>query len=705
MKTIIRNKLKAVVLLVIGVLMVSTPVFAAGLLTPRDSNLPELQIKDHVVNVTIEDGYAITTVEQVFYNPHDRDLEAIYSFPVPEKGSVSEFTMWIDGKPIHGEVLEKKKAREVYEDQKAKNKNAGLTEKNEYKTFEISVFPVRANQETKIRFGYIQPAHVDTSIGRYVYPLEEGGVDDYALAFWTTNEKVTGRFSFDLVLKSGYPIASLRLPSHPQAQITQEGDVWKVHMDNLTNHTAATNVQDPALTINNANDAVENQSASAASVDPSFRLNRDIVVYYRQAENLPGAVDLVAYKEDASKRGTFMMTVTPGMDLKTIQEGRDWVFVLDISGSMSGKYATLAEGVSRAIKSMNPNDRFRIVLFNTNAKELTSGFVTATPGNVERYTQAVAQVKPGESTNLFDGLKLGLHSLDSDRTTSILLVTDGVANVGETKQRSFIELLKNYDVRLFTFVMGNSANQPLLDVLTRVSNGFSISVSNSDDIIGKIMEAQSKVNFQALHGAKVKVSGVKVSDITPEELGNVYRGQQLVIFGHYFGSGPATVTLTGKISGEEKVYQTSFDFPEVATDNPEIERLWAYATIERLSQEIADFGEESDIKQSITDLGVEYGLVTDYTSMIVLEEEVFNELGIDRQNAKRLQKEFDAQLLRSSRNVRSNRVDNSQPMFSHNRPSFSGGVGAFDPVSLGLLTPLLWGISRRKKNKGARQTC
>src|SRR6185295_19303527 len=78
---------------------------AAGLLTPKDSNLPELEIKDHQVNVVIEDGYAITTVDQVFYNPNGQDLEAIYSFPVPEKGAVSEFTMWIDGKPIHGEVL------------------------------------------------------------------------------------------------------------------------------------------------------------------------------------------------------------------------------------------------------------------------------------------------------------------------------------------------------------------------------------------------------------------------------------------------------------------------------------------------------------------------------------------------------------------------------------------------------------------------
>ena len=87
------------------------PVMAAGLLTPTNSNLPALEIKDHEVTVTIEDGYAITQVEQVFHNPHAQDLEARYSFPVPEHGSVAEMTLWIDGKPVTGEVLEKEKER------------------------------------------------------------------------------------------------------------------------------------------------------------------------------------------------------------------------------------------------------------------------------------------------------------------------------------------------------------------------------------------------------------------------------------------------------------------------------------------------------------------------------------------------------------------------------------------------------------------
>ncbi|WP_339132810.1 MAG: VIT domain-containing protein [Candidatus Electrothrix sp. GW3-4] len=205
---------------------------AAGLLTPSDHSLPALEIKDHRVQVVIEDGYAITTVEQVFHNPHAQDLEAMYSFPVPEKAAVAEFTLWIDNKPVHGEVLEKDKARTIYEEQKAAGEDAGLTEKDSYKTFDIMVSPVRAGQDTRIRIGYIQPVKVDSSMGRYVYPLEEGGVDDAKLSFWTANEKVTHTFRFDLILRPGYPVDGIRLPNHPTATIEHKGDSYHVHLGN-----------------------------------------------------------------------------------------------------------------------------------------------------------------------------------------------------------------------------------------------------------------------------------------------------------------------------------------------------------------------------------------------------------------------------------------------------------------------------------------
>jgi len=428
------------------------------------------------------------------------------------------------------------------------------------------------------------------------------------------------------------------------------------------------------------------------------RLDEDIAVYWRQMQGLPGAVEMVAYKEEAGDRGTFMMTVTPGDDLTLITEGRDWVFVLDFSGSMEGKFQSLIEGVNKGLTQLNPNDRFRIILFNNQPREITSRFEYATPENVQRYIQVLESNHPNNGTNLFAGLDLGMQSLDADRSNALILVTDGVANVGYTEKKDFLELLEKKDVRLFTFVMGNSANRPLLDSMAKVSNGFAMNVSNSDDIAGKLLEATSRLTHEALHDIDVSFSGIKVSDLTPDRIGSLYRGQQLIVFGHYWGSGEARVSIDGKVSGESKSYTTTFEFPEIAILHPEIERLWGFAKIEDLQNRLDYFGEDADIEQAITDVAIENGLVTDYTSMIVLREERYRELGINRFNQTRVINEQLARQERLVQGTRDNRVDQSQPMYSQPRASHSNGGGAFGPWMLLLLLPLMMQHLRTRKN-------
>ncbi|MGV6825363.1 MAG: VIT and vWA domain-containing protein [bacterium] len=659
----------------LGLLVLSQTVLAAGLMTPTDGSVPAMEIRDHQVSVVIEDGYAITTVEQVFHNPNPRDLEAFYSFPVPENGMVAEFTVWIDGKPVTGEVLEKQQARQVYEQEKQAGREAGIAEQDSYKTFDIRVQPVRAGQQTRTRLVYMQAAHVDTGIGRYVYPLQEGGTDEEKLAFWTANDQVTGRFSFDLQLRSAYPVAAVRVPAHPSALVQNvDASNWSVELGNGAVTAEGESQQNPSAQV--------------------VRLDQDIVVYWRHQAGLPGSVDLMTYKPDAKGRGTFMMVVTPGEDLQAIKGGRDWVFVLDISGSMQGKYQTLVDGVQKALGKLTADDRFRIVLFNNRSRELTPGYVNATASLINEYASKVAAIQPDQGTNLYAGLKEGLDAMDADRTSSIVLVTDGVANVGETQQRKFIDLVRKKDVRLFTFVMGNSANRPMLEAMTDASGGFAISISNSDDIAGQLLNAVSKVSHQALHGVKLKIDGVKTADLSPEAVGSLYRGQQLVLFGHYWGEGDAEVALTGKISGSPKSYATRFPFPGVANDNPEIERLWAYAKIADLQREMDNFGEKPDLKQAATDIALEYSLVTDYTSMVVLREEQYAQQGIERRNHKRLAIEQVAQQQRAAKGVTSRRVDSQQPMYQGSRASY--GAGAVSPWFLLVLLFLAWLAARAR---------
>ena len=679
---------------------------AAGLLSPADGRLPPLRIKDHQVSVVIEDGYAVTTVEQSFDNPHPRDLEAIYSFPVPDHAAVSEFTYWIDGRPVSGEVLARPEARRLYETQKSAGNETALAEQDSHKTFELSVWPVRAGSDVRIRLVYLQAVSLDSGIGRYVYPLEEGTVDEDKLAFWTANDVISGRFSFDLALRSAYPVAAVRLPEHPQAAVERVSDgIWRVRMDNA----AAAGDLEEGGAIPATMDPV---GAQTSNPSPAHRLDKDIVVYWRHAAGLPGSVELTAHKTDPESRGTFMLVLTPGDDLKPITGGADWIFVLDKSGSMRSKIHTLIAGVERALDKLRPEDRFRVVVFDTAARDLTGGLLPATSENLRRSLEALRAIQPGNGTNLFAGLGSGLSRLDADRTATVLLVTDGVANVGEVKQRAFLDLVRRQDVRLFTFIMGNSANRPLLEAMTRESGGAAFAISNSDDIVGAVLSATAKVTHEAMYDVKLDIEGVDVGDLAPARIGSLYRGQQLVLFGHYRGHGAPEVTLRARVSGRPVSYRTRFDFPAVAKTDPEVERLWAFAAIEDHLQEIADFGEDADRKQAVVDLAVEHGLVTTYTSMVVVRDEVFQQLGIDRRNSARLAIEAEARKDRAAQPVASRRVDTAQPMFQSNRPSYGngsgagtgsgGGAGSHGALGLVLALVFAWvAWSRRKVQAGA----
>ena len=679
---------------------------AAGLLLPRDGS-PGLSLAEQHVSVVVQNGYAVTEVEQVFRNPHQRDLTAVYSFPVPEGAAVGEFSYWIDGQPIHAEVLEKEAARTLHQQQQATGNDTAIVEQDGFKTFDTEVSPVRAGQDARVRLVYLQRADVDHSMGRYVYPLEEGGVDAAREHFWARDDQVSDAFSFKFRLRSAYPVDAVRV-TNGQAQLHQlDSGEWEVLIDSQSGSGASqgSGLSDDEIDARLSADEVEQvddavpprvRSTNATRESAAYALDRDIVVYWRLADNLPGSVDLVTFKQADASVGTFMLTLTPGIDLAPITEGRDWLFVLDTSGSMKGKFSALLDGVRRALTSLNPADRFKVILFSDRARSLSQQYLPADRQSVNSTLAKLDRFQVGGSTNLFDGLRQAVEALDEDRTTAIVLVTDGVANVGPTQLQQFLTLMDKVDVRLFTAVMGNSANQPLLQGLTRHSEGVALSVSNDDDMVGLMLQMTSKVNHEALHNVQLDIDGIRTRDITPDAFSRVYRGEQLVIMGRYAGSGSAKVRLTTDISGESKRYESVLNFPQSNTDNPELERLWAYATIAALQEQQDIIGETADSKQAITDIALEYGLLTDYTSLIVVRDEVFDQAGIDRRNADRVSRERLARERRASQAIVPTRQDTAAPAFNaprHTTRQGGGSMGLWLLSVFGLLLIIRLGLS------------
>ena len=670
----LRAAVFAVLLALVAPLLGAAEAEAAGLLKPVNGADTAVGIHSHRVDVVINNGFARTEVDQVFANQGDRDLEAIYSFPLPKQASLSELSLWIAGREVLGEVVEKERARKIYREQQAQGNDTALAEKNDFKTFDVRVGKVPAGGETRVRLVYYQPLEIDLNVGRYLYPLAEGGVDEERLAFWSVDERVSGPFSFNLQLKSAFPVEDVRLPGFQNEALIQKAS-------GVGEEASAGEVYDVTM-----------EMAEGAD------LSRDIVFYYRLDDSVPARVELIPFRKDPKKDGTFMMVITPAADLQPITAGSDWTFVLDVSGSMDGhKISTLADGVTRVIGKMSPEDRFRIVTFNNDARELTRGFVPATPEHVREWTERVKAIRAGGGTNLYAGLEQAYRKLDDDRTSSVILVTDGVANVGETEQREFLKLLKTYDIRLFTFVIGNSANQPLLERLAQDSGGFAMNISDADDITGRILQAKAKVLHECLHGVEVKFSGEKVKALTPATIGNIYLGQQVVVFGRYQGGGEVAVELTGRISGQERTWRTRVLLPEEDRENPEIERLWALSAAEEAMKEIREKGETEALRRKVVDLGLEYSLVTDYTSMLVVAEDVLENEGIERRNADRVRQERQARDARAAAPVRSYAVDTGSGdggMFQ-GRPSPGIGSGPVGPLFISVLA---W-LNRRKRSR------
>jgi Ca-activated chloride channel family protein len=640
--------------------------FAAGTLTPVGSADSPMQIREHLVDVVIDDGFARTTVTQLFFNPNAKDLEAIYSFPVPTTASLSEITIWNGDRVLEGEVVEATEAKRIYTEERDAGNDAGLGEcactkpkdEIEYRSYKFSVARVASNAEAKVRFVYYQPLKVDTGVGRYVYPLAGGETDEAAKSFWTRNPKVEQRFAVNVELKSGYPVDEVRVPgAEAEATVQKLGE----------GHYKA--------------------SLDRAGGD----LSRDFVFYYRLADDLPGRIEMLAYKPKADAPGTFMLTVTPGVDLNPITTGADYIFVLDVSGSMDTKLATLARGVEQTLGQFKSGDRFRIITFSDRAEELTGGFVSVNPQSVKEWSQRVQALDSTGGTNVYEGLERALNAVEADRATSILLVTDGMTNEGIVDPKEFRTLLQKHDVRVFGFLMGNNENWPLMRLIAETSGGFYAGVSNDDDIIGQILLAKGKITSEALHDAKLEIRGVRAFDTTGEEIGKIYRGQQLVIFGRYDKGGPADVTLLARLTGKDETYRTRFDFPDVATDHPELERMWAMDRIEQVvMKETAGILPPAEAEDAIRNLGVQYQLVTDHTSMVVLGDDVFARRGIARNNKQRIELEHQAQAVRATAPPANRRVDSNGPMFSGRSHGVRGG-GAIDPLMalLAVLTLLV----------------
>lgn len=592
-------------LLVLGVAFLSLSGFAAearaaGTLTDAATGA-QATIVDHQVKVVLADGFARTEVTQVFDNSAATPIDAIYEFPVPPDAALSQMKIVLADRTLNGEVVPREQAESIYAQEKASGNQAGIATKDGHQNFRFAIANVPPKSQATMSFVYYEKLAVDDAVGRYLYPLQDGGTSAQP---WVGNQSA-GSFGFELELKSTMPIESLSMPGL-SPEITQLGyGHYRVRL-----------------------------TASPAE------LSKDLVLEYRFPDDSPRRLEVFTHRPHDAARGTFMLVLTPGVDLAPITAGTDYVFVVDVSGSMASKMYTLRTAAAQALAKLSPNDRFRILAFDDHVVDLTGGFLVASAANVSAATSKVQALVEGGGTDLYAALEAGLVGLDADRVTSTLLLTDAETNTGIVDPVAFDTLLRRSDVRVYGLLLSNNANWPLMGIVSEASGGFYTPVSNEDDIAGQVQRAYDKATHQALHDVALDVGGSSVHETTEFRLSKIYKGQQLVIFGRYDQAENALLTLSARASGQPVTIAQQFHLPAQNPDNAVLERLWALDMIHAIErQNLLGLLPDAEAKDRIVKLGVEYQLVTDYTAMIVIDDATFEKYGLEQTNQSKIDAE------------------------------------------------------------------
>ncbi len=601
----------ALALLLLG-LMTVRGASAAGLLIADGGFGGVLEIEEHDVQVTINNGIAVTHVTQVFRNTENRQVEALYTFPVPKQASVSNFSMWINGREMVGEVLERQRAREIYNSYKRqpRPKDPGLLEQVDYKTFEMRIFPINPGARQKVQVTYYQELDVDHDRVTYVYPLATATRD-------TIDARTSGRFAFQLEVKSAIPVADLMSPSHGREFVVVE------HTDTY------------ALA------SLEQKAGSLAA---------DIVLNYGLKRPQSG-IDLMTSRSQGED-GYFFMTITAGEELARADQGMDYVFLLDISGSMAndGKLAVSRQSLAAFIEALETGDRFELMTFNVQPQTVFGDLRPPDAAALATARTFLDSQAARGGTVLGPALSAAYRYGNPDRPLNVVILSDGMTEQKERAQLVAMIGQRPSYARVFCIGIGNEVNRPLLEQMAEDSGGLAAFISRGDNFKRQAQALRRKLMRPVMADIDLTFSGVQTYDVVPAKLPNLYHGAPVRVFGRYKDAGQGQVEVTGTIQGRPVRKAVSLTFPALDDRNPEIERMWAMKRIDRLLKAVERGQPRQPAIDEIIRLGEAFSIVSEYTSFLVLENDgEYQRWKIERRNQRRIARDRKAQAERQAR--------------------------------------------------------
>lgn len=572
------------------------------------SNNPEtdgLPLKATSVKTDIVGSIADVTVSQVYVNTGKHPLEAIYTFPMSTRAAVYAMQMRIGDRRITAKIEEKKKARADYEKAKQEGKRASLLEQSRPNVFTMNVSNIMPGDTIEVELRYTEllvPENggysfvYPTVVGpRYSSPKQEHGTDDGFVntPYTHAGEAPTYTFGYELTIHGAMPLQDVVCTSHKMK------------------------VSNPDLRTANLR------------LDPSEKQggNRDVIVKYSLKGNQIESGVMLYEGEDEN---FFLAMVQPP---KRIQKEnippREYIFIVDVSGSMWGFPMEVSKQLMRnLIVNLNPQDKFNVILFSSNADVLSPTSVNATAENVERAINFIKSANKWSSTEVLDALKTAyaIPLPDEDMARTFVIATDGYVDV----EKACFEMIRNNSdkANFFAFGIGSSVNRYLIEGMAFAGGGEPFIVTKQAEAAKQAERFRQYINTPVLTRIKVDTKGFETYDVEPVAVPDMMAERPILIYGKYKGKATGKLTLSGKVG--RKSWKQTFDISQTKPDsaNAALRYLWARERIKFLDYLVGQYGNEDDPNaKKILELGLKYNLMTNYTSFIAIDEQVVNKDG------------------------------------------------------------------------------
>ena len=579
-------------------------------------------LKHTDVKAEISGFISRVVVTQEFENPFKEKIEAVYTFPLPQNAAVDDMTMIIGTRTVKGKILAREEARAVYDAAKSSGKAASLLDQERPNIFTQSVANILPGEQVKITISYVETLKYEDRAYEFVFPMVVG--PRYVPGAATSSAQGGNGFAPDT---DRVPDGSRITPKAAPAGMRSGHDIsLEVALDaglivenvSSKSHQVALHRPDP-------------RSARLKLKEGATIPNKDFILRY----DVAGQAIQDALLTHRSDRGGFftMILQPPGRVTVADVTPKELVFVLDTSGSMNGFPIEKAkETMKLALDSLYPSDTFNLITFAGDTRILFPLPVAATRENLKKAQAFLSSRSGAGGTEMMTAIKAALQpSNEQTHVRIVCFMTDGY--VGNDME-IIAEIQKYQNARVFAFGIGEAVNRFLLDKMAEAGRGEVEYVSLSDDGSAAARRFHDRVRNPLLTDISIDWNGLPVADVYPQRIPDLFGAKPVVLTGRYSAPGRATIRLKGKVAGNDFVREIPIEFPETMASHDVLSSLWARARIDNLMGQDY-FGAQSgtmnqELKNTITQLGIEYKLMTQFTSFVAVEEMIVTDDGKPR---------------------------------------------------------------------------